>query len=123
MSNQPVYDEPNLSQKEIMEVLAGLLSMLFVAMVSSTIVSTALPTIIGDLHGNQTQYTWVVTITLLMMTVSSPIWSKLSDLFDKKLLVQISGVIFLLGSLAAASPTTCRSCSAPVASRGSASEA
>ncbi|WP_082748685.1 MDR family MFS transporter [Nocardioides jensenii] len=101
MSNQPVYDEPNLSQKEIMEVLAGLLSMLFVAMVSSTIVSTALPTIIGDLHGNQTQYTWVVTITLLMMTVSSPIWSKLSDLFDKKLLVQISGVIFLLGSLAA----------------------
>lgn len=101
MSNQPVYDEPNLSRKEIMEVLAGLMSMLFVAMVSSTIVSTALPTIIGDLHGNQTQYTWVVTITLLMMTVSSPIWSKLSDLFDKKLLVQISGVIFLIGSLAA----------------------
>lgn len=101
MSNQHVHDEPNLSQREIMEVLAGLLSMLFVAMVSSTIVSTALPTIIGDLHGNQTQYTWVVTITLLTMTVSSPIWSKLADLFDKKLLVQISGVIFLCGSLAA----------------------
>src|SRR3546814_16279234 len=70
-------------------------------MVSSTIVSTALPTIIGDLRGNQTQYTWVVTTTLLAMTVSSPIWSKLADLFDKKLLVQISGVLFLLGSLAA----------------------
>lgn len=95
------HDEPNLSHKEVLEVLTGLLSMLFVAMVSSTIVSTALPTIIGDLHGNQTQYTWVVTTTLLAMTVSSPIWSKLADLFDKKLLVQISGVLFLLGSLAA----------------------
>lgn len=95
------YVEPNLSHKEVLEVLTGLLSMLFVAMVSSTIVSTALPTIIGDLHGNQTQYTWVVTTTLLAMTVSSPIWSKLADLFDKKLLVQVSGVLFLLGSLAA----------------------
>lgn len=101
MTNPPAHDEPNLSQKEILEVLAGLLSMLFVAMVSSTIVSTALPTIIGDLHGNQTQYTWVVTITLLMMTVSSPMWSKLSDLFDKKLLVQIAGGIFLVGSMVA----------------------
>jgi len=93
--------EPDLSHKEVLEVLTGLLSMLFVAMVSATIVSTALPTIIGDLQGSQTSYTWVVTTTLLAMTVSSPIWSKLSDLFDKKLLVQISGVLFLLGSLAA----------------------
>lgn len=95
------FKEPDLSHKEILEVLIGLLSMLFVAMVSSTIVSTALPTIIGDLKGSQTSYTWVVTTTLLAMTVTSPIWSKLSDLFDKKLLVQISGVIFLFGALAA----------------------
>lgn len=101
MSNQPVYDEPNLSHKEILEVLAGLFAILFVAVVSSTIVSTALPTIIGDLNGNQTQYTWVVTINLLTMTVTSPIWSKLADLFDKKALVQISGILFMLGSLAA----------------------
>ncbi|WP_082599274.1 MDR family MFS transporter [Nocardioides sp. Root151] len=101
MTDRTARTEPNLSHKEILEVLTGLMSMLFVAMVSSTIVSTALPTIIGDLHGNQTQYTWVVTTTLLAMTVSSPIWSKLSDLFDKKLLVQVSGVVFLLGSLAA----------------------
>ncbi|MDT0202071.1 MDR family MFS transporter [Nocardioides sp. AE5] len=102
MSDQSAaYTEPDLSHREILEVLAGLLSMLFVAMVSSTIVSTALPTIIGDLKGNQTQYTWVVTVTLLAMTVTSPIWSKLADLFDKKLLVQIAGVLFLLGSLVA----------------------
>ncbi|MEO6021191.1 MAG: MDR family MFS transporter [Knoellia sp.] len=101
MSASTTFKEPDLSHKEILEVLTGLLAMLFVAMVSSTIVSTALPTIIGDLKGSQTSYTWVVTTTLLAMTVTSPIWSKLSDLFDKKLLVQISGAVFLLGSLAA----------------------
>ena len=90
-----------MSHKEIVEVLIGLMSALFVAIVSTTIVSTALPTIIGDLEGTQTQYTWVVTASLLAMTVTSPIWSKLSDLFNKKLLVQIAIVVFLLGSLAA----------------------
>ncbi|MDN5892569.1 MAG: MFS transporter [Nocardioides sp.] len=95
------YTEPDMSHKEILEVLTGLLSMLFVAMISATIVSTALPTIIGDLQGTQTSYTWVVTASLLAMTVSSPIWSKLSDLFDKKRLVQLAGLVFLVGSLCA----------------------
>ena len=90
-----------MTHKEILEVLIGLMSALFVAIVSTTIVSTALPTIIADLEGTQTQYTWVVTASLLAMTVTSPIWSKLSDLFNKKLLVQIAIVVFLLGSLAA----------------------
>ncbi len=90
-----------MTHKEIVEVLVGLMSALFVAIVSTTIVSTALPTIIGDLEGTQTQYTWVVTASLLAMTVTSPIWSKLSDLYNKKLLVQLAIVVFLLGSLAA----------------------
>ena len=90
-----------MTHKEIVEVLVGLMSALFVAIVSATIVSTALPTIIADLHGTQTQYTWVVTASLLAMTVASPIWSKLSDLYNKKVLVQVAIVIFLLGSLAA----------------------
>ena len=90
-----------MSHREILEVLVGLMSALFVAIVSATIVSTALPTIIADLDGTQTQYTWVVTASLLAMTVTSPIWSKLSDLYNKKVLVQVAIVIFLLGSLAA----------------------
>ncbi len=90
-----------MSHREILEVLIGLMSALFVAIVSATIVSTALPTIIADLDGTQTQYTWVVTASLLAMTVTSPIWSKLSDLYNKKVLVQVAIVIFLLGSLAA----------------------
>jgi EmrB/QacA subfamily drug resistance transporter len=96
-SAQPV----EMTHKEIVEVLVGLMSALFVAIVSATIVSTALPTIIADLHGTQTQYTWVVTASLLAMTVTSPIWSKLSDLYNKKVLVQLAIGIFLVGSLAA----------------------
>ncbi|MET0820291.1 MAG: hypothetical protein ABWY58_04955, partial [Aeromicrobium sp.] len=62
----PAGDEP--SHREIMEVLFGLLAALFTAILSSTIVSNALPTIIADLDGSQTQYTWVVTASLLAMT-------------------------------------------------------
>ena len=90
-----------MSHREVLEVLVGLLSILFVAMVSVTIVSVALPTIIGALEGTQRAYTWVVTASLLAMTVSSPLWSKLSDLLDKKRLVQLAALIFLLGSLGA----------------------
>lgn len=95
----PVQNE--LTHREIMEVLFGLLAALFTAILSSTIVSNALPTIIADLNGSQTQYTWVVTSSLLAMTVSTPIWGKLSDLMNKKTLVQISIVIFVIGSMLA----------------------
>ena len=110
-----------MTHREIVEVLVGLMSALFVAVVSATIVSTALPTIIADLNGSQTQYTWVVTASLLAMTVSSPIWSKLSDLFNKKLLVQVAIVVFLRRLRWRRAPCrTCPSCWPPAASRGSA---
>ncbi|GGN73809.1 EmrB/QacA family drug resistance transporter [Actinoplanes lobatus] len=96
-----VEQQSPMTHREIMEALSGLLLVLFVAMASSTIVSTALPKIIGDLNGSQTQYTWVVTATLLTATATTPIWGKLSDLYSKKLLVQLSIVLFVLGSLAA----------------------
>jgi EmrB/QacA subfamily drug resistance transporter len=88
-----------MSHRQILESLSGLLLVLFVAMISSTVVSTALPVIIGALHGTQTQYTWVVTATLLTATASTPVWGKLADLFNKKLLVQIAIVVFVAGSL------------------------
>ena len=90
-----------MSHREILEALSGLLLVLFVAMSSATIVSTALPKIIGSLNGSQTQYTWVVTATLLTATASTPIWGKLSDLYSKKMLVQIAIVVFVLGSIVA----------------------
>ena len=94
--------EPALmTHRQILEAMTGLLAALFTAMLSSTIVSVALPTIIGDLAGTQRQYTWVITAALLATTVSTPIWGKLADLFDKKRLVQVAIVIFVVGSVAA----------------------
>ncbi len=90
--------DPGLSHREILEILAGLLAALFTAVLSSTIVSNALPTIIADLEGSQTQYTWVITASLLAMTVSTPVWGKLSDLISKKLLVQLAILMFVAGS-------------------------
>src|SRR6187401_2055842 len=87
-----------MNHRQILEALSGLLLVLFVAMLSSTVVSTALPQIIGALRGSQTQYTWVVTATLLTATATTPIWGKLADLFNKKLLIQIAIVIFVAGS-------------------------
>ena len=90
-----------MTHRETLEALSGLLLALFVAMSSATIVSIALPRIIGSLNGSQTQYTWVVTATLLTATASTPIWGKLADLFSKKLLIQLAIVIYVAGSLVA----------------------
>src|SRR5947209_12511685 len=90
-----------MSHGQVLEALSGLLLALFVAMLSSTVVSTALPKIIGALNGSQTQYTWVVTATLLAATATTPIWGKLADLFSKKVLIQLSITIYVLGSMAA----------------------
>jgi EmrB/QacA subfamily drug resistance transporter len=90
-----------MSHREILEALSGLLLAMFVAMLSSTVVSNALPRIVTDLHGSQSGYTWVVVATLLTMTASTPVWGKLADQFNKKVLVQTALVIFVAGSLVA----------------------
>lgn len=87
--------------RAILKALTGLLLALFVSTLSSTVVATALPRMLGDLHGSPTQYTWVVTATLLAATVTTPIWGKLADLYDKKTLVQAAAVVFIAGSVAA----------------------
>ncbi|MFE9657442.1 MDR family MFS transporter [Micromonospora sp. NPDC006431] len=96
----PTAAEP-MGKRQTLEALSGLLLVLFVAMLSGTVVSTALPKIIGALNGTQTQYTWVVTATLLTATATTPIWGKLADLFNKKILIQAAIVVFLAGSVAA----------------------
>ncbi|MFL6096281.1 MAG: MDR family MFS transporter [Blastococcus sp.] len=102
----PVEQQGQMTHREILEALSGMLLAMFVAFLSSTVVSNALPTIITDLRGTQGQYTWVVTATLLASTASTPIWGKLSDLFSKKLLIQLSIVIFIAGSMLAGSSQT-----------------
>ncbi|MFF9626662.1 MFS transporter [Streptomyces griseosporeus] len=90
-----------MTHRQIMEALSGLLLGMFAAILSSTIVSNALPEIITDLGGGQSAYTWVVTAALLAMTASTPLWGKLADLVSKKALVQIALVIYIAGSIVA----------------------
>ncbi|KPC82366.1 MULTISPECIES: MFS transporter [Streptomyces] len=95
-----------MTHRQIMEALTGLLLGMFVAILSSTVVSNALPEIISDLGGGQSAYTWVVTASLLAMTATTPLWGKLADLFSKKLLVQIALVIYVAGSIVAGLSTS-----------------
>ncbi|MFC8596322.1 MFS transporter [Streptomyces atroolivaceus] len=95
-----------MTHRQIMEALTGLLLGMFVAILSSTVVSNALPEIISDLGGGQSAYTWVVTATLLAMTATTPLWGKLADLFSKKLLVQIALIIYVAGSIVAGLSTS-----------------
>jgi EmrB/QacA subfamily drug resistance transporter len=92
---------PAMSHREVLEAMSGLLLGMLVAILSSTVVSTALPRIIADLGGTQSSFTWVVAATLLALTVTTPIWGKLADLADRKLLVQLSLIIFVAGSAVA----------------------
>ncbi|MFF9761070.1 MULTISPECIES: MFS transporter [Streptomyces] len=90
-----------MTHRQIMEALSGLLLGMFCAILSSTIVTNALPEIVSDLGGGQSAYTWVVTASLLTMTASTPLWGKLADLTSKKILVQAALVVFVIGSVVA----------------------
>jgi EmrB/QacA subfamily drug resistance transporter len=87
-----------LSKRALKLVFAGLMLGMFLAALDQTIVSTALPTIVGDL-GGLNHLSWVVTSYLLASTVSTPLYGKLGDLYGRKKLFQAAIVIFLLGSV------------------------
>lgn len=92
---------PPLTQRQTLLALSGLLMGMAVTMLSSTVVSASLPVIIADLGGTQASYTWVVTSTLLAMTVSTPVWGKLADIANRKLLIQLALILFTAGSMLA----------------------
>ncbi|WP_220504252.1 MFS transporter [Microbispora sp. H13382] len=92
---------PGMTHREILEALSGLLLGMFVAILSSTVVANALPTIMVELKADETTYTWVITATLLAATVSTPIWGKLADLTSKKALIQIGLTVYVIGSVIA----------------------
>lgn len=87
--------------RKVLQALTGLLLGMFVSMLASTVVSTSLPVIVHDLGGDQAAFTWVITATLLTTAISTPIWGKLADLFNRKVLIQIAIVIFVLATAAA----------------------
>src|SRR5213083_1620667 len=78
-------------------IFGALMLVLMLAALDQTIVSTALPTIVGDLGGIE-HLSWVVTAYLLTATVSGPLYGKLGDLYGRKLVLQTAIGIFLVGS-------------------------
>ncbi|MER6878326.1 MDR family MFS transporter, partial [Amycolatopsis sp. NPDC000673] len=90
-----------MSHRQVLQAMSGLMMGIFVAILASTVVANALPRIVSELGGSQSSYTWVVTTELLAMTATVPLWGKLSDLYNKKLLIQLSLGLFVVGSLVA----------------------
>jgi MFS family permease len=88
----PVLD---LSHRRVLIIIGALMLGMFLAALDQTIVSTALPTIVADLHG-ASHLAWIVVAYLLAVTVSTPLWGKLGDQYGR---FQAAIVIFLSGSV------------------------
>lgn len=91
---------PVMSQREITLVIIGLMSGMFLSALDQTVVSTSMRTIADDLDGMSLQ-AWVTTSYMIMSTISTPLYGKLSDIFGRRPLFIIAIGIFLLGSLLA----------------------
>ncbi len=89
---------PGLSRTRILLIIGALMLGMLLAALDQTIVSTALPTIVGDLRGGS-HIAWVITAYLLATTVSTPLWGKLGDQYGRKIFFQAAIVIFLIGSV------------------------
>src|SRR5450631_545169 len=85
------------THRQIMVILSGLMTGMLLAALDQTIVSTALPTIVGDLGGLQ-HLSWVVTAYLLASTASTPLYGKISDLYGRKPVFRFAIIVFLIGS-------------------------
>jgi EmrB/QacA subfamily drug resistance transporter len=83
--------------QSIRTVFAALILVLLLAALDQTIVSTALPTIVGEL-GGVTHLSWVVTAYLLASTIVSPLYGKFGDVHGRKIILQVAVVTFLIGS-------------------------
>jgi len=89
---------PGLGRRRILLIIGALMLGMLLAALDQTIVSTALPTIVGDLKGGS-HIAWVITAYLLATTVSTPLWGKLGDQYGRKIFFQAAIVIFLVGSI------------------------
>src|SRR5580658_256739 len=81
----------------IRTIFGALMLVMLLASLDQTIVSTALPTIVGE-FGGLTHLSWIVTAYLLATTIVTPLYGKLGDLFGRKIVLQLAIVVFLVGS-------------------------
>ncbi|MFD8748162.1 MFS transporter [Streptomyces sp. NPDC059616] len=91
------YGEPETDRRRIRLIFIGLMLTLLLAALDQMIVATALPKIVGELHGLE-KMSWAVTAYLLASTIGLPIYGKLGDLFGRKGVFQFAIVVFVIGS-------------------------
>jgi EmrB/QacA subfamily drug resistance transporter len=96
----PAAHDPTtpLTHRQVLVIFSGLLLAMLLAALDSTIVATALPTIVGELGGLE-RLAWVVTAYLLAQTIVTPLYGKLGDLYGRKVVLQGGIVLFLAGSV------------------------
>src|SRR4051794_3145342 len=88
---------PATARPRVAIVMSGLMLVMLLASLDQTIVSTALPTIVSEL-GGLNHLSWVVTAYLLAVTIVTPLYGKLGDLYGRKRVLQGALVLFLAGS-------------------------
>src|SRR3546814_9596967 len=89
--------ETSITHRQILTIIGALRLVMLLASLDQTIVSTALPTIVGEFGGLE-HLSWIVTSYMLATTIVTPLYGKLGDLFGRKRVLQGAIVLFLLGS-------------------------
>jgi EmrB/QacA subfamily drug resistance transporter len=97
MESSIAHTDSASEHRRVLVVFGGLVMVMLLAALDSTIVATALPTIVGEL-GGLSHLSWVVTAYLLAQTIVTPLYGKLGDLYGRKIVLQTGVVIFLIGS-------------------------
>lgn len=90
-----------MTDREVALAMIALIASMFVAMLSNLVVLTAMPRITADLHATQAHYTWIITSSMLTIAVCTPIWGRISDLLNKKLLMQVCVAGYVASSFVA----------------------
>ncbi|WP_114906380.1 MDR family MFS transporter [Ornithinimicrobium murale] len=97
-TESPTTVNPGHEKRDIQLLFAGLMVTMLLASLNQTVLSTALPTIVGELHGVD-QMLWVITGFILASTIMMPIYGKVSDIFGRKPLLLFAITVFVAGSV------------------------
>ena len=98
-------NKENMSRNRIILVTVGIMLSLFLASMESTVVATAMPTIVGQLGGLE-NYSWVFSAFMLTSTTTVPLYGKLSDIYGRRKLYVFAMALFLIGSVLCGMATT-----------------
>ncbi|MGQ7786141.1 MDR family MFS transporter [Nesterenkonia sp. K-15-9-6] len=96
----PAPEFPRPAGRGLALIFAALMIAMLMASLGQTVLATALPTIVGELHGVE-HMAWVITAFILSSTIMMPVYGKLGDMFGRKPLFLVAISIFVLGSAVA----------------------